>query len=199
MTTEAEIQKLKEMGQDLAGAMQSPWEPGCVARAFADARSQIGLTMQGWINLDAARSPMLIGLPLETDEDLFAAAEAFEIDLDEMDEEDKALCSLGMERATREAFGMVLRMREPGATGTMSADGFGAWLPMMAFLLAECRMSYDVACRTFVGRAFALIAAVRRNQGWEVAGEAYAMREVAERSEIEDGTNDEEPEGLSRG
>ena len=47
------INDLRRLGEELAGALQSPWEPACIARAFSTpAEGELALTMQRWIDLD---------------------------------------------------------------------------------------------------------------------------------------------------
>ncbi len=177
MTTEEEAQ-LRELGKDLAGALHSLWEPACLARAFATpGEGALVFTMQGWIDLDAARSPLLAGGLPETLEEIEAAVDAFRcgpVDLSPDEAE-------GLGRLMREeieaAFALGLRMRAPGAeTGAEAPDGFGTWLPLWACLVTQCGLAPDAALALRVGRAFALVAGMRRNQGWECAGTTYALR-----------------------
>ncbi len=80
--TEAEEQQLRELGQALAGAEESAGEPLCIARAFATPKAgALALTMQGWIDLETMRSPLL---RLETPnraEDLESTARVFALSL----------------------------------------------------------------------------------------------------------------------
>lgn len=183
--TETEEQDLHDLGEEIAGAMSGAWEPACLARAFATpGPDTVDLTMQGWIDLDRARSPLLMGRALETDEQLASSAAAFGLSVEVLNEEEKAECACLIDRAVQRAFATAMPMREPGAQGSAAPDGFGAWLPMFAFLVAECHLAPDVATALRVDQAFALIAAARRNQGWMTAGTPYALRE---------------PEGLAHG
>src|SRR6187455_1220440 len=98
--TDTEEQDLRDLGADIAGAMSSAWEPACLARIFATPSAEaLALTLQGWIDLDRARSPLLIGEPLATNEDLFAAAGVFGLAFDEMTPDEVALCAVAMGRA----------------------------------------------------------------------------------------------------
>jgi hypothetical protein len=85
--------------------------------------------------------------------------------------------------AVTEAFAMALPMRLPDSPQGGVDDGFGAWLPIFAALVTQCGLTPQAALALRVDRAFALLAAHRRNQGWEVAGTPYALREVAEEPE----------------
>lgn len=198
-TSESEIETLKAMGMDLSGALHSDFEPGCVALVFSRfGDRQAGFTMQRWIDLSAVLSPLLSTGVLESDADLLAAADIFEMDVKDATDEDKALCALGMERMVREGFAMALKMTQPDAVEGRGDEGFGAWLPMYAFLI-RCGFS-DAEARGYeVGQAFALMAATRSNEGWNVAGVKYALRDVA--SEMGDRSSEiggEQPEGVNR-
>ena len=174
-TTDAEIEELRALQQEIAGAVTSAWEPRCIANAFASqGLGDVVMTMQNWIDLERVKSPILVGLPLETDDDLRKAAEIFGIPIDG-DTDEVAHIAMAMERAAREAFAMSLKMRQPNAVEMSGGDGFGTWLPTMAFL-TEGRMSWAEAAAFDVRRAFAVMAATRRNQGWDVAGVPYALR-----------------------
>ena len=177
--TEAEEQQLRELGEALSGAEQSAGEPLCIARAFATARAgTIALTMQGWIDLEAMRSPLLrLETPGEA-EDLESAARIFSLSLEGMSPERASHAWRAMRRAVTEAFALAMPMLRPGSAVLGVRDGFGAWLPLLAFLVAECGIDPLAARNVRVGHAFALLAACRRNQGWECAGESYAQRDV---------------------
>ena len=179
MSDAEDIADLQTLGSEVAGALQSAREPGCVVRAFASPLpGTIVVTMQRWMDLEAVGSPIVAGCALETDDDLHKTAAIFELNLTELDAEAVARCAIAMERAGLEMYALTLKMRQPGATGGALDDGCGTWLPLMAFLLAECHVGYAEAQQMPVTRAFGLMAAVRRNQGWDVVGEPYAMREV---------------------
>ncbi len=181
MMTEADEADLLSLGQDLASAMNSPFEPRCIARAFASrSKSRCVLTMQVWIDLHDARSPVLSGSAPESLEDLESALSAFgfagTLNLTPAEAADLAN---EMVAAVVDAFAMSLTMQPPTQAEAAVQDGFGAWLPLMSCLMAQCRLSYESALAMPVGRAFALIAALRRNQGWSVAGVPYALRDVS--------------------
>lgn len=186
---DAAINDLRRLGEELAGALQSPWEPACVARAFSTpAEGELALTLQQWIDLDAIRSPLLEGLLPETAEQLEAAAEIFALALDDLDPDEAAAIGGAMLRACGSAFATALPMRPPQAeAGSEMADGFGTWLPMWAFLVSQCGLAPDAANGLRVDRAYALMAATRRNQGWHCAGTPYAMRDAAEKEDAADG------------
>lgn len=181
--TDAEAQQLRALGDALADAEQSRWEPRCVTRAFASADGALALTMQGWIDLEAVRSPLLqFQLPDgdDTIEQYQAAARAF--GLPEMEVTPEGLLALGklMLAAMRAAFEPRLAMREAGAEGAGGAGGFGVWLPILACLVAQLGLSRVDALQTPVAQACALIAGHRCNQGWELTGPSYAQRDALE-------------------
>lgn len=173
---------------DLAGAVAGPWQPACIARAFATPLPCTRhLTMQQWIDLDALRSPFLRGeMPADVDAFL-AAAEAMHLNVSEhTSPEDIADLHSVILRACAKAFATALPMRRPGATGSHDAAGFGDWLPLYACLVAEIGLDPDRALELRVDRALALIAGLRHNQGCEVAGTPYALRELPSENAEED-------------
>ncbi len=177
MTAEEE-QQLRELGNDLAGAMQSDWQPACIAAAWRSERAgELALTMQGWIDLDAARSPLLCGGLPQTGVDLDAAFAAFVLGEEGLEPADAVRVVVAMARAVETAFASALRMT-PQNPATGDADGFGDWLPMLACLVTQCGLDPAAALGLRVDRAFMLVAAMRRNEGWQVSGEAYALRDV---------------------
>jgi len=181
--TEAEENDLRAMSDDLAKAAENLAEPRCVARAFATpAENQIVLTMQNWIDLEALRSPLLrLELP-EPPDTLEAAARVFALTIHGLTPKEALLVAGAMRRATAGAFAMALPMRRPGVAEGGGDDGFGAWLPLFAFLISECGLDAASARALPVDQAFALLAACRRNQGWECADVSYARRDVVERN-----------------
>ena len=52
---------MREMQAGLAEAEQSAWQPRCTGCAFARTGELFTLTMQGWIDLDYFKSPLLEG------------------------------------------------------------------------------------------------------------------------------------------
>ncbi len=167
------------MSEDLAAAAQGPFEPRCVARAFAQhPRRTFIFTMQVWINLDFIRSPLLLGNSLTTLEEIEAALLAFGYATPEDTTPKDALYLVeGMSEAIHEAFAMTIRMR-PAEAATARDYGFGAWLPLLACLISEMGMSRAEALACPAGQAFALIAAMRCNQGWNETGTPYALRDA---------------------
>jgi hypothetical protein len=136
--------------------------------------------MQGWIDLEAIRSPLLrLELP-DPPEAIEAAARAFALTIDGLTPKEALLVAIAMRRATADAFAMALPMRRPGSTEDGGDDGFGSWLPLFAFLISDCRLDPVAARALRVDQAFALLAACRRNQGWECADASYAQRDVSE-------------------
>lgn len=184
--SDQEIAELRALGIEIATSMQSDRQPRCVVRAFARPEESIFvLTMQGWLDLDAIDSPILLGLAPEGDdipERIQAALVAFghpPIDVQELGPESGAVFVQRMLSAVSLAFSCCLKMQEPGAAlGTSPSDGFGTWLPVYTRLIADCHMSRAEARACPVVEAFALIATMLRNKGWREDGEPYAMREV---------------------
>jgi len=183
MTAEEE-QNLRALGADLAGAEQSPWQPRVVCRAFARVPGALVLTMQGWIDLEAARSPLLEGsLPDADDADgqLTRAVDAFGLGPLVAEPGERDLLVVAMLDAVFAAFETRLAMRAPGPESSpLAPGGFGAWLPVLACLIAQLGMSRPDALATPVAQAFALIAAHRHNQGWHVTEATYAQRDIGE-------------------
>ena len=192
--TETEEQNLRSLAADLAGAEQSAWQPRCLARAFATPEEgRPVFTMQTWIDLDAASSPLLEGRLPETGEDLDAAVDAFRCGPADLSPDEAVGVGLMMREAIEEAFALSLPMIPPndGDGGALSlSGGFGDWLPIYAALVAQLGLSRADARATPVGEAFALLAADKRNRGWMPAGATYAQRDVIrpqERKEDTDG------------
>jgi hypothetical protein len=184
--TDAEEKELRDWSTQIAGAEQQPWQPLLVSNAFSSRREFPALTMQGWIDLDAARSPFLHGeWPEDADGIAGALADAARAlkmpDGKWQSAWEAARLTLDVRRAVNEAFSTVLRMRPPGeAAPDRGDDGLGNWLPVLACLISQLRMSESAALGLPVARAFALIAGHRFNEGWTVTGENYRLREVAE-------------------
>ncbi len=166
----------------IARAENSPWEPRCITRIFSPLRSdEIALTMTGWAMLDAARSPLMIGGPLKTLAEVREAAAVFGMNVEGLELEDVARVVQTMEEAVSAAFATTLAMR-PKDAGPSSGgnDGFGSFLPILSCLITQVRISLSEALALRVDRAHALIAGMRRNEGWECHGTAYALRELEE-------------------
>ncbi len=170
--TADEEHALRELGRELAGALETPWEPACIAHAFRAPRAgEIVLTMQRWIELEALRSPLLHGeLPADADA-LAETARVFDLATEELEAGEMVDVAQAMRRAVAVAFAMHLPMRPENAAEAEA--GFGSWLPTFTDLVVECGMAP-------VAQAFALLAGLRRLQGWRVAGVSYAQRDVAE-------------------
>jgi hypothetical protein len=179
--TEAEEQQLRELGNDLASALQSPWEPRCVARAFATPRASTPvLTMQGWIDLDAMRSVLLVDEIPETLEEVETAAAVFALSVEGLTAADAVDVATAMRQGVRDAFAMALRMRPESGASDGARDGLGTWLPIFSCLVTQCGVPPSEALALPVGQAYALIAGHRRNQGWIITGTPYALRDVPE-------------------
>lgn len=170
--------------RDLAGAEQDPWQPRCIARAFATPREAVAVfTMQTWIDLDAARSPLLEGVLPQTGDGLDAAIDAFRCGPVDLTPEEAVGLGLMMLDAIHAAFAMRLEVTPPGGDGDARsrglAGGFGDWLPIYAALVAQLGLSIADANALPVGKALALLASHRRNCGWMPAGATYAQRDEA--------------------
>lgn len=181
--TAAEEADLQAMGRELSERVQSPWEPACLARAFRRERhEEMHLTMQGWIDLEDARSPLLQGALPEDAAQLDDAIRAFQFYSfrgEELSPDAAVEMAAQMRDAVRAAFSTAMPMRDPAATAETSPDdGFGRWLPIFACLVVQCGLDENAALMMRVDRAFALVAAHRRNQGWEPAGTPYALRDI---------------------
>ena len=178
---DAELDALKEIGMEAARALQSPWQPRCVSAAFIAPRTPFVFTMQAWIELDAERSPLLIGELPETEQQLAAALAAFgHAGPVELTPEEAAGLALAMREAVDAGYSTMLKMRKPGAEEAAGGnDGFGQWLPLFACLVVQCSLSAEEARALPVAQVFALIAAMRHNESWECASEPYALRDVA--------------------
>jgi hypothetical protein len=188
MMTDAEYEELVELGHAITAAESSRWQPGCIARAFATPPpSQLVLTMQGWIDLDLARSPLLDFKTPESAEQMQDAMNAFGLgDVKATDVEPAKAAALAVEMldATRAAFSTGLKMTPPRTDARepaeLSNDGFGAWAPWLACLISQLGERRVDALAMPVAQAGVLIASMRRNQGWEVAGTPYALRDLGE-------------------
>lgn len=176
----AEEAGLRELAAELAGAEQSAWQPRCIARAFATpGEGELVLTMQGWIDLDRANSPLLEGRLPDSEEELGAAIDAFRCGPIDLAADEAMGLGLMMLEAIEEAFGLSLPMTQPGDGDHLSMSaGFGDWLPILAALIAQLGLSRGDALATPVGQVFALLAADKRNRGWEPSRATYAQRDV---------------------
>lgn len=179
--TDAEEQELRAECNALAQAEQSPWEPRCVARAFmSPAPGALGLSMQRWIDLEAVKSPLLLGRWPEGEAALAqrsAAVDVFELGALVLEWEEADELWQAMLDAVREAFALNIKMRAPGASGLGAAAGFGLALPILSCLLSELHMSRLDALATPVAQAFGLIAGHRSNQGWSALDATYTQRD----------------------
>lgn len=182
MTPETQAD-LQQFNAEIAGAMNSPWEPGCLVRAFASPGvGDVVFTMQAWIDLERLRSPLLHGALPATVEEFAASAAVFGCDVEPLDAQEIFDLGHAFRRAIAEGFGMNLPMTPPRG-GEAAAEGFGAFLPLLEALIGECGLSRTEALATPVGQGFALLAARRRREGWSVAGQVYALREVLNETE----------------
>jgi hypothetical protein len=181
-----DIEQLRAWGRDLAAAETSLWQPRTIAQAWATpAAGKLALTMQGWIDLDAVRSPLLEDRAPESEEELAAAWCAFGLVWEgwekaaAVDATDPSHIVRSMLSAVHQAFAAVLPMRpEEADAGTSGPDGFGDWLPVFTALVTRCRLSLAEARALRVDAAFTLIAGERRDHGWRPQGAPYALRDA---------------------
>lgn len=203
--TEAEAAQLREWGEELAGAHASLWQPSCIARAFArQTQGAFVFRMQTWIDLEAARSPFLLGQLPEAEEAVVRFSEAFAAfgydgtTPEACDPEGLILLGERMMEAISEGFGMRLRLSPPeGPCAEVAGDGMGSWLPVLACLVSQIGLTMAEARALPVGEAFALIAGHRINQGWTVKGETYADRDVEDEVEGRESRVESGPGGVA--
>jgi hypothetical protein len=197
-THDAKVARLQERNRALAAAANCVWEPETVADGFARSRGSVfTLTMQGWIDLSAMRSPILLeeepeGGPEEIGRQIDDALKAFgwPVTCVEMERDQIEACVSRMIDAVRLGFGAILPMSDPRAAGgrTSKPGGFGLFSTTLAALIGQLGMSRADALGTPVAQAFVLIAADKWNSGWEVNGISYAQRGVAQGIERTEGT-----------
>ncbi len=186
-TTDAELEELRALSGQIAGAESSPWQPRCVAKCFgsafgvpASAGFRVRFTMQRWIDLEDLRSVLLTGGLPETIEELEAACDIFELLIGELTPQEALDVATGLRRAIEEAFAMAVKVSDPDAAPDLTRDenGFGDWLSLYACLVGQLGVAPSEAKAMDVGEAFALIAAHRGNRGWRVAGMTYKQRDA---------------------
>lgn len=174
---------LQRFSTEIAGAMNSPWEPLCLTRAFASpGEGDAVFTMQAWIDLERLRSPLLHGALPATVDEFAASAAVFGCEVAALDAQELFDLGNALRGAIAEGFGMNLPMTPPRG-GEAAAEGFGDFLPLLEALIGECGLSRTEALASPVGQGFALLAARRRREGWSVAGPVYALREVLNKTE----------------
>ena len=187
MTTQDEAD-LREMQGELAAAERSLWQPRAVARAFRSSEEAFVFTMQAWIDLDAAQSPFLVGRLPEAEEALAQFAVAFaafgHVATTPEACEPEELVLLGNKMLLEIGRGFAMRLHLAPPEGCKLAggsdNGLGEWLPILACLKSQIGFSLAEALSLTVGQAFAIIAAHRCNEGWGIAGETYAQRDIPE-------------------
>lgn len=178
--------ELRELQAALSAADASPWQPECIARAFASPKAgDLVFTLQTWIDLDAARSPLLLGRTPDTIEELSAACDAFAVTLDATADQALEIAEMMLETIGH-GFSARLAMQPPGEFSEEIPDeGFGDWAPVAAALIAQLGLSRTEALATPVAQAFILLAADKHNHGWRVAGERYRWRDAEENLKAE--------------
>ncbi len=202
---------MQALGMAVAEGLHEPFEPRVIAHCFArrdhmpEARPR--LTMQGWIDLEAARSPFLLEEPSQEpmrDVEIALRALGWDAEIEELRRRDwRGRRKITVPRLAELTVQILAALRERHSTGIAMApagggkraehdmessledDGFGNWGPVMACLLSELRFSLKEALGCDVSAAFALIAAMRRNQGWKACGDHYRAREVDGSTAIE--------------
>lgn len=171
-------EELLALSEEITAAEHDPFEPRCVARAFAAVDAMPAFTMRRWIDLSAIRSPLLLGeIPAILD-DLSAAAEIFGLDAEVLAADKQRILAETLRDEISAAFAMALPMRPRDAEPDTRQGGFGNWLPIYSFLVFQGGKSRAEALAWPVGEVFAAIAAHRYNQGWEVGGTTYALRNL---------------------
>lgn len=185
-------QDLRELQAELVAAERSPWQPRCVSRAFrrAAAGEAFVFTMQAWIDLDAARSPFVLGRLPDAEELFPRMEEAFRAfghpmpTLEKCDGDELFAIAQMIRRSVTEAFSMRVKLEPPeGRKAKGNDDGMGDWLPVLACLKTQMGFTLSEALLLPVGQAFALLAGHRCNEGWRVAGETYEQRDIADDDE----------------
>jgi hypothetical protein len=182
--------RAKRDGLAAAALARGGWEPACIARAFATPQlGDLAFTMQAWIDLSDARSPLLDGRRTQTPEEFAAAWLAFGLPAETLatrSGEEMLDIESVMLAEIAEGFSMVLPMRQPPrylpdreeSAPPSEPDGFGDWAPMMACLVTQLRLALAEARPLKVSAAHVLIAAHRRNDGWSLGGTPYALRGI---------------------
>lgn len=193
--TEAEHQQLRELSNEIAEIEKSAWQPSCIARAFAPPAGAFTFTMQVWIALDLARSPLLEYEPLLELTDFEAALKAFGYPVpEELTAAESVILGEDMLAAVREGFSSALRMDPPGESESLDIDGFGPWLPIFTALITQCNHTRLDALACPVAQAFQILAAAKHNLGWRSRGTPYALRDIGAEPKAEASvTSDPEP------
>jgi hypothetical protein len=189
--TEKDEQDLRELQGELIASDVSLWEPRCVAACFARKDTPFDFTMQAWIDLDAVKSPFLLGklpataLVLIQFREAFAAFGHFETTPEACGPDDLILLGNQIIDAISEAFQMRVKLAPPDGcrAAHVESTGMGGWVSLFACLKSQLGFSLSEAMALNVGKAFALIAAHRCNDGWSVAGETYSQRDIPETEE----------------
>ena len=174
------------MQAELVAAERSIWEPRCVAQTFCSSEEPFAFTMQAWINLDAVRSPFLLGELPEAEVALVQFKEAFAAfghwgtTPEACEPEELVLIGRKIIGEIAQGFSMRVKLAPPEGCKLEEAanNGIGYWLPIVTCLKSQLGFSLAEALELPVGKAFALIAAHRCNGGWSVAGENYAQRDI---------------------
>jgi len=174
---------LRELQAELAGLDKSPWQPRVVSTAFTSRSGHaFTLTMQGWIDLDFVKSPLLNGgLPTSVAEleDALAAFKHSACSPAKLEPHEAAVLARRMRAAVDRAFATSLKMRNPRVQSeSMDNDGFGGWVLILAALISGLGMSRTDALECPVDQAFAILAGDKHNKGWIVSAENYRSREV---------------------
>lgn len=180
-----DLRDLREFQEELLKAESSQWQPECVSEAFFSEPGPFVLTMQAWIDLERMKSPFLFAqLPdaedaLEKFEMAFRAFGYRETMPENCDAEELLLLGQMMISSICSAFAMARRLEPPeGSKLAAGENGLGNWLPLLACMKSQLGFTVDDALALPVAKAYALVVAHRCNEGWRVAGETYANRDV---------------------
>lgn len=172
---------LQAISLALAQAESVRREPRCLARVLATPkRGELRLTLQMWIDLEEADSPLMRGEAPTTEAELDAAFDAFGLDWRGLEPEELLLIVRKMQRLVANRSALYLPMIPPGEQGSATPDGFGEWAPLYACLVTQCGIARAEARQMDVDEMYVLIAAHRRNEGWRVGGMPYAVRDAAD-------------------
>jgi hypothetical protein len=169
----------------VAEALNGPWEPAPIAKCFATPRpAALPFIIQMWFDLEALRSPLLLGeFPADADD---AEATCMAFGLAKVPEDGAAVAHLfaAMIEAIEQRFAMALRMVPEGEARTLPDQGFGRALPLLSDLMRLAGVtSLREALATDVGQAYALVAAARNGEGWRAVGTPYNLRELGDSKE----------------
>lgn len=205
---ESKLRKLRKLGERLAEAGRSPWQPRAAVEAMLPEETPAGpwrlrpVTLRMWLCLDRARSPYVSGdRPKEAGVLIAALAHALSALSGMTVLEDDIVCSVPADAVVEldavvrghlsGAFATALRMerrREPGESSQPRAPGGFGWALTVFAGLRMAGFTRDEALDTPLIEAFAL-GAVRNYQEhrMEPVEATYAQRDAEEKMEAGEG------------